>query len=90
MSGCWSSVAEQDLPWAVTVLGGDVTASGLSKMAIERGGHVRLGLEDYNGPRTPTNVELIEEVVALAKAAGRPVATPDEAAAILKLPSSVY
>jgi 3-keto-5-aminohexanoate cleavage enzyme len=75
------------LPWAPAVLGGDITAAGLSKIAIERGGHVRLGLEDYNGDRTPTNVELIEEVVALAKAAGRPIATPDEAAAILKLPS---
>ena len=78
-----------DLPWAAAVMGGDVTATGLSKIAIERGGHVRLGLEDYNGERTPTNVELIEEVTALAKAAGRPIARPDQAAAILRLPAGL-
>jgi uncharacterized protein (DUF849 family) len=79
MRGC-------DLPWAVAVLGGDVVASGMARLALERGGHVRVGLEDYAGPRTPTNVELIEEVVALARATGRPIATPAEAAAQLDLP----
>jgi uncharacterized protein (DUF849 family) len=74
------------LPWMVTVLGGDVTASGLSRLAIERGGHVRIGLEDYAGDRRPSNLELLEEVKALAKAAGRPIATPAETAAILDLP----
>lgn len=78
MTGC-------DLPWAVTVLGGDVTALGLARLAIEQGGHVRVGLEDYAGDRQPANAELVSEVVALARAAGRPVATCDEAARILKL-----
>ncbi len=32
------------LPWLVAVLGGDVT-DGLARLAIERGGHVRVGLE---------------------------------------------
>lgn len=75
-----------DLPWMTTVLGGDITAQGLTKLTIARGGHVRVGLEDYGGERQPSNVELIAEVTALAKAAGRRVATTDEAAAILKLP----
>ncbi|HEV7732247.1 MAG TPA: 3-keto-5-aminohexanoate cleavage protein [Candidatus Binatia bacterium] len=75
-----------DLPWAVAVIGGDVVASGLARTALERGGHVRVGLEDYAGPRTPTNVELVDEVTALARAVGRPVATPDEAARLLALP----
>lgn len=74
------------LPWLVAVLGGDCVASGMARLAIERGGHVRVGLEDYNGPRTPANADLVAEVVALAKACGRPVATPDEAAAVLGLP----
>jgi uncharacterized protein (DUF849 family) len=74
------------LPWMVTVLGGDITASGLASLAIARGGHLRVGLEDYAGERQPSNVELITEAVSLAKAAGRPIATPDEAAAILDLP----
>lgn len=74
------------LPWAVTVLGGDVTALGLAEIAIAQGGHVRVGLEDFAGERTPSNAELVEEVVRLAARAGRPVATCNEAAQILDLP----
>ena len=75
------------LPWAVAVIGGDVTACGMARLALERGGHVRVGLEDYAGPRTPTNAELVAEVVALARAAGRSVATPAQAARLLSLPA---
>jgi uncharacterized protein (DUF849 family) len=78
-----------DLPWAVAVIGGDVVESGLARLALELGGHVRVGLEDYAGPRTPTNVELVREVVTLAAAVGRPVATAGEAARILGLPRRV-
>jgi uncharacterized protein (DUF849 family) len=75
-----------DLPWAVAVIGGDVVASGLARIAIERGGHVRVGLEDYAGPATPTNVELVEQVAAVARTVGRPIATPADAARLLDLP----
>ena len=74
------------LPWLVAVLGGDVTAGELARLAIERGGHLRVGLEDYDGPRQPRNEELVREAVALAEAAGRPIATPKDAARILSLP----
>lgn len=74
-----------DLPWAVAVVGGDVVASGLARLALEHGGHVRVGLEDYAGGGAPTNAELVEQVAALARAAGRPVATPAEAARLLGL-----
>ena len=73
------------LPWLVAVLGGDVT-EGLARLAIEKGGHVRVGLEDYGGPRQPRNEELVQEVASLAGDAGRPVATPQQAAGILGLP----
>jgi 3-keto-5-aminohexanoate cleavage enzyme len=77
-----------DLPWAVSAVGGDVVATEVAPLALERGGHLHLGLEFYGGPRTPTNVELVHEAVALCEKAGRPVATPDQAAAILRLPRS--
>jgi uncharacterized protein (DUF849 family) len=77
------------LPWAVAVIGGDVVASGLARLAIERGGHVRVGLEDFAGPRTPTNRALVAEVVALAGEIGRPVATCSQASEILALPRAV-
>ena len=74
------------LPWMVAVLGGDVTR-GLAQMAIERGGHVRIGLEDYEGERSPRNADLVREIVALARNAGRDIATPAEAADLLGLPA---
>ncbi|HYU39496.1 MAG TPA: 3-keto-5-aminohexanoate cleavage protein [Acidimicrobiia bacterium] len=75
-----------DVPWAVAVLGGDVLESGIARVALERGGHLRVGLEDHAGSRTPTNEELVREAAALAEDVGRPVATSDEAAKLLNLP----
>lgn len=75
-----------DLPWAVAVLGGDVLASGMARLAMERGGHVRVGLEDHAGSRQPTNEELVAEVAALARELGRPLATPGDAAKLPNLP----
>jgi 3-keto-5-aminohexanoate cleavage enzyme len=72
------------LTWLVNVYGGDVAASGMAKLALEMGGHVRVGLEDYAGERTPSNPELVEEVVELAQKAGRRIATPKEAVALLQ------
>lgn len=75
-----------DLPWSVAVIGGDLLASPIVTPALERGAHLHVGLEDFAGNRTPTNGELVEEAVARCADVGRPVATSDEAAAILDLP----
>ena len=53
------------LPWSVAVLGGDVVGCGLAERAIRRGGHVRVGLEDYAGPAVPTNGDLVDGLVDL-------------------------
>jgi 3-keto-5-aminohexanoate cleavage enzyme len=74
------------LAWAVSVLGGSVAATGLARAAIERGGHVRVGLEDYCGEDQPSNADLVAEVVEISRAVGRRIATPDEASRILGLP----
>jgi 3-keto-5-aminohexanoate cleavage enzyme len=75
-----------DVPWAISVVGGDVVASEVAPLALERGAHLHLGLEFFGGERTPTNVELVHEAVALCARIGRPVATPSQAARILDLP----
>lgn len=80
-----SMLGNSRLPWAVAVLGGDVVGCGLARAALERGGHLRVGLEDYAGPRAPTNAELVKEAAALAAHVGRPMATCTEAADILGL-----
>ena len=75
-----------DLPWLVSAhAGGDVVRCGLARAAMERGGHVQVGLEPFGGPRTPTNVELIAEAVEVARELGRPIATADQTAGILGL-----
>ena len=79
-------IGDSGLLWSVAVPGGDVTATGLTKLAVERGGHVRVGLEDHAGSQKPRNRDLIEEVVAIARAVGRPIADCATAAKILRLP----
>jgi len=74
------------LPWFVAVLAGDVVGSGMARAALERGGHVRVGLEDAAGARDCSNAELVEEVVALANEVGRRVAAPAETAKLFGFP----
>jgi uncharacterized protein (DUF849 family) len=71
------------LPWSVAVLGGDVVGSGLARAALERGGHVRVGLEDYHGPGSPRNIELLADVVTVIADTGRDVASAEQTRQIL-------
>jgi uncharacterized protein (DUF849 family) len=74
------------ITWAVSVVGGDVVASDVARLALDAGGHLHVGLEFYGGDRTPTNVELVDEAVALCDTVGRPVASCADAARVLGLP----
>jgi 3-keto-5-aminohexanoate cleavage enzyme len=72
------------LAWMAAVYGGDSVASGIAQLAIERGGHVRVGLEDFHAPpRQPRNEELVAEIAALCEAAGRPPASVEDAPKVL-------
>jgi uncharacterized protein (DUF849 family) len=73
------------LPWSVAVLGGDVLGT-IAEEAVRRGGHLRVGLEDYAGPGTPSNVELVRAAVALIERLGCRPASIADAAAMLALP----
>ena len=77
------------LPWSVAVLGGDVVGCGLAELAIRRGGHVRVGLEDYAGPAVPSNADLLRAAVALVERLGCTPATIAETRAILGVRSAV-
>lgn len=75
------------LPWSVSVWGGDLMKTPVARLALERGGHLHVGLEEFADPdRQPTNVELVEEAVALCAEAGRPVADCTETARLLRVP----
>lgn len=76
-----------DLPWSVSVWGGDLMETPIARLALERGGHLHLGVEEFYSPdRSPSNEELMREAVELCASVGRPVATSAETAAILGLP----
>jgi 3-keto-5-aminohexanoate cleavage enzyme len=59
----------------------------LNLLSIGFGGHARTGLEDNiyfrPGELATSNAQLVQRVVRLGEAAGRPVATPDQARALL-------
>ncbi len=73
-----------DIPWSVSVWGGDLMQTEVPRLALERGGHLHVGLEEHFDPeRKPTNEELVAEAVALCAEVGRPVASCEQAASQL-------
>jgi 3-keto-5-aminohexanoate cleavage enzyme len=74
-----------DLKWAVGYIGDkSVMDTPLARMALERGGSFRVGLEDWaNG--TP-NVEQLKRAKEIINKVGRPVATGAEAIKYLDIP----
>ena len=76
------------LPWSVSVWGGDLMATPVARLALERGGHLHVGLEEHYDPaHSPTNVELVEQAVTLASEVGRPIASTADAISLLRLPT---
>ena len=63
-------------PWMVAGLGVDIRP--LIAPAVERGGHIRVGLEDRPFGARETNRGLVEEAVRLVRAAGGEPATAKE------------
>jgi 3-keto-5-aminohexanoate cleavage enzyme len=76
-----------ELPWSVSVWGGDLMETPVAELALERGGHLHVGIEEFYSPdRSPSNEELVREAAALALRVGRPIADGAAAARILDLP----
>jgi 3-keto-5-aminohexanoate cleavage enzyme len=75
--------ADLQMRWSVMCVGGNLFP--LLKMALQRGGHIAIGLGDhpYDEMGAPRNDELVKRVVAMAREMGREPATPAEARKIL-------
>ena len=71
------------LLWSVGCKGGNLFP--LAMAAIASGGHVAIGIGDYPYPELgyPSNAQLVDEIVRLARLVGRDVATPAEARQML-------
>jgi uncharacterized protein (DUF849 family) len=76
MDGC-------QLPWVVSLFGDPLLESPLARHALERGGHLRVGVEDAAGMSELTNAEMVGAAVALAGDVGRAVVTGADARAAL-------
>jgi uncharacterized protein (DUF849 family) len=71
--------------WFAATLGGDNLP--MIPLIVSLGGHVRIGLEDYQYARQGqlSNPQLVERASATIRAMGHEVATPDEARKILEV-----
>ena len=63
-------------PWMIAGL--DVNITPLMAYAAERGGHIRVGLEDAPFGASKTNVQLVEEAVAVIRSVGKEPASIKE------------
>jgi uncharacterized protein (DUF849 family) len=72
-----------------SIIGAGTAFINTAPLAIQLGGHVRVGMEDNifvkKGVLARSNVELVEKVVRMAKEAGREIASPDEVRQMLGL-----
>lgn len=77
-----------DATWTVAGIG--AAELKLGTMAIALGGHVRVGFEDNvfyrKGELATSNAQLVARIARIAHELDRPVATPDEARTLLKMP----
>jgi uncharacterized protein (DUF849 family) len=77
-----------DANWQVTAIG-RAEIWPLHRRCAELGGHLRTGLEDTfyrpDGSKVTSNGQLIETMAAIARQAGREIASPAEARRIFKL-----
>ena len=80
----------QDATWSTIGIGRGYLS--MAMMALIMGGHIRVGMEDNiyleRGVMAKTNAELVERVVRIVSAYGRPIASPAEARTILGLRSA--
>jgi 3-keto-5-aminohexanoate cleavage enzyme len=80
-------LAPFDVPWLVSIQGGDlIGTAAFASHAIERGGHLQVGLEP-NPDRMRSNVELVRAAVDFCRHRGRRPATTAEARALIDLPA---
>ena len=76
---------DRRIEWTVNSKPGNLFP--IAEIAIREGGHVAIGIGDdpYAALGAPRNADLVRRIVAMARAHGREIATPDEAREMLAL-----
>jgi uncharacterized protein (DUF849 family) len=68
-------LGDSGLPWTVSAWGSDLLKPELPRLAIEKGGHIQIGLEShFDSVDKPSNEQQVARIVELAGEIGRPVA----------------
>lgn len=67
------------MPWIVSVFGDVLVDTDFAQYALERGGHIRVGVEDFFNLSDMTNEETVVAAIDLVNKVGRPVAQGHEA-----------
>lgn len=77
--------ADRRIEWLVVCKEGNLLPIAAAALAL--GGHISIGLGDYPYPElgSPTNSDVVREVVRLAQAAGREPATPADVRSMLSM-----
>ena len=78
-------LGDTPVEWAVAVLGGSLLDTPIARAALERGGHLRVGIEDWDDG--PANVDQVAAAVALCGELGRPIASIADTETLLALPT---
>jgi len=73
-----------NLEWSVGLVANDIMETPLARMALERGGSFRVGLEDWGSG--PSNLEQLERAKELINKVGRPIVSGAEAIKYLDIP----
>jgi hypothetical protein len=79
-----SMMEGMNLPWIVSCLAGVLLETPIAQYALERGGHLRIGIEDTAGGSDMSNVESVVAARELAAKVGRPVVSGEAAKQLLK------
>lgn len=76
------------LPWIASLFGDSMLDSPLAAHALERGGHLRVGIEDAAGRSGLTNAQMVERAAMLATSLGREVVIGTDALDTLRATGS--
>lgn len=67
------AIGDVEVPWMVSAQGDSILDSTVAQYALDRGGHIRVGIEDVSGASGMTNLEMVEAVKVMASKANRKI-----------------
>ena len=74
-------LGDAEIPWFVSVITGAILDTPIAELALQRGGHLRIGIEDNSSAKS--NLDELDSAIALCEKVGREPANLDQTAEIL-------